>query len=162
MYFRKGTASEATVVALLAAKSRGIRMIKEQHPDITDNMQILSKLMCYASDQSHSSVERAAMLGSLNIRLIKSDKTFAMDPVKLEEAIRQDKADGLFPFYVRGSFFSILAFNFNHCVMGVIISGVWPDWGKGKSTLEQEKKHLVVGSQLSWIQGFFLIQIRIN
>ncbi len=93
--------STPSQVALLAAKSRGIRLIKEQHPEITDNMDILSKLMCYASDQSHSSVERAAMLGSLNIRLIKSDANFSMDPVKLQEAIRQDKADGLFPFYVR-------------------------------------------------------------
>ncbi|OQV23588.1 Aromatic-L-amino-acid decarboxylase [Hypsibius exemplaris] len=95
----QGTASEATVVALLAAKSRRIRKIKEEHPEIT-NMDILSKLMCYASDQSHSGVERAAMLGSLNIRLIKSDKNFAMDAKILEETIRKDKADGLFPFYV--------------------------------------------------------------
>ncbi|XP_055327314.1 aromatic-L-amino-acid decarboxylase-like [Paramacrobiotus metropolitanus] len=95
----QGTASEATVVALLAAKSRAVKKIKEDHPGFTD-MDILSKLMCYASDQAHSSVERAAMLGALNIRLIKSNDDFSMNASLLEETIKQDKANGLFPFYV--------------------------------------------------------------
>ncbi|GAU96952.1 hypothetical protein RvY_08316 [Ramazzottius varieornatus] len=98
----QGTASEATVVGCLAAKSRKIKAIKEEdkeHPEITER-DILSKLMCYASDQAHSSVERAALLGALNIRLIKSNEDFSMDPKLLEEAIQKDKADGLIPFYV--------------------------------------------------------------
>lgn len=116
----QGTASEATVVALLAAKSRAVKKIKNDHPGFTD-MDILSKLMCYASDQSHSSVERAAMLGALNIRLIKSNEDFAMDAGKLEEAIQKDKADGLFPFYVRNSCFGyLLILQWNIAVVVVV------------------------------------------
>lgn len=44
----QGTASEATLVALLGAKAKKIRQVKEEHPDLTDN-DIIAKLVAYAS-----------------------------------------------------------------------------------------------------------------
>lgn len=44
----QGTASEATLVALLGAKDMKIKQVKEQHPDWTEN-EIISKLVAYCS-----------------------------------------------------------------------------------------------------------------
>lgn len=44
----QGTASEATLVALLGAKARTMQRVKEQHPEWSD-AQILSKLVGYCN-----------------------------------------------------------------------------------------------------------------
>ena len=44
----QGTASEATLVALLGAKARAIRRAKLEHPDWSE-YDIISKLVGYAS-----------------------------------------------------------------------------------------------------------------
>lgn len=46
----QGTASEATLVALLGAKSRAIHDIKQQNPQMTDN-DIVPKLVAYTSSK---------------------------------------------------------------------------------------------------------------
>ncbi|ELU12210.1 hypothetical protein CAPTEDRAFT_158583 [Capitella teleta] len=93
-----GTASEATLVALLAARSHAVNKAKECHPDMTD-AQILGKLVAYTSDQAHSSVERACLLGAVKCRLVKSDENEKMRGDALQEAIEEDKQNGLIPFF---------------------------------------------------------------
>lgn len=44
----QGTASEATLVALLGAKAKKIRQVKQEHPEWTDN-EIIGKLVAYCS-----------------------------------------------------------------------------------------------------------------
>lgn len=44
----QGTASEATLVALLGAKAKKIKQVKEQHPDWTES-EIISRLIAYCS-----------------------------------------------------------------------------------------------------------------
>lgn len=46
----QGTASEATLVALLGAKARAMQRTKEQHPDWTE-VEILSKLVGYCNSE---------------------------------------------------------------------------------------------------------------
>lgn len=46
----QGTASEATLVALLGAKSRTMQRTKEQHPEWTEN-DILGKLVGYCNSK---------------------------------------------------------------------------------------------------------------
>lgn len=46
----QGTASEATLVALLGAKARTMQRVKQQFPDWTDN-DILSKLVGYCNSE---------------------------------------------------------------------------------------------------------------
>lgn len=46
----QGTASEATLVALLCAKARAVARVKEENPDMKD-ADIVSKLVGYASGE---------------------------------------------------------------------------------------------------------------
>ncbi|XKL61071.1 hypothetical protein PGB90_008128 [Kerria lacca] len=95
----QGTASEATLVALLGAKARIIEKIKKENPEISDN-DIVSKLVAYASEQAHSSVERAGLLGGVCFRCLPTDNEYKLRGSTLEEAIQEDRNKGLLPFYV--------------------------------------------------------------
>ncbi|MCK6627669.1 MAG: aminotransferase class V-fold PLP-dependent enzyme [Anaerolineae bacterium] len=90
------TASTSTLVALLCARehtssyslSRG-GLQAEEHP-----------LIVYTSAQSHSSVEKAALLagfGRANLRLVETDEAHAMRPDLLAEAVQADLAAGARP-----------------------------------------------------------------
>jgi aromatic-L-amino-acid decarboxylase len=46
----QGTASEATLVALLGAKSKTVRRVKKEHPEWGEST-IISKLVGYASSK---------------------------------------------------------------------------------------------------------------
>lgn len=48
IHFLKGTASEATLVALLGAKVKKIQQVKAEHPEWTEN-EIVGKLVAYGS-----------------------------------------------------------------------------------------------------------------
>lgn len=64
------------------------------------------KMVLYASNQTHSSVEKAVRLlglGSNALRKIQVDDTFAIDIEVLEEAIARDRAAGLHPFCIVGN-----------------------------------------------------------
>jgi aromatic-L-amino-acid decarboxylase len=61
------------------------------------------RLVAYASTQTHSSIEKAvkiAGIGKQNLHLIDVDAKFAMVPGSLADAIRQDRRNGLLPFFV--------------------------------------------------------------
>ncbi|XP_012262172.1 aromatic-L-amino-acid decarboxylase [Athalia rosae] len=95
----QGTASEATLVALLGAKAKMLKKVKDQHPEWTDN-EIVGKLVAYGSCQAHSSVERAGLLGGVRFRLLDVDAKYRLRGNTLADAIREDKEKGLIPFYV--------------------------------------------------------------
>lgn len=50
--------------------------------------------------QAHSSVERAGLLGGVQLRLITADKENRLRGDALEDAIKEDLAAGKIPFYV--------------------------------------------------------------
>ena len=87
------SASTATLVALLSAR--------EKATGFEANIKgIKSHLMVYASDETHSSIEKGVKIagfGVENLRHIPTDENFAMDPEKLEEAMVEDKNKGLHP-----------------------------------------------------------------
>ena len=92
----QGSASEATLVAILSARWRATSGRVNADGDT-------SKLVAYATSQAHSSVEkglRIAGVGTDRIRTIAHDASFAMVPAALAEAIAADKAVGLVPFFV--------------------------------------------------------------
>ncbi|CAG4998904.1 unnamed protein product [Parnassius apollo] len=95
----QGSASEATLVGLLAAKDRMIRKLTEVDPNL-DPDDIYSKLVAYTSDQCNSSVEKAGVLGSMKMRLLKSDAFGKLRGETLKKAFDDDKANGLIPCYV--------------------------------------------------------------
>jgi aromatic-L-amino-acid decarboxylase len=98
----QGTASEATLVAMLAARERA----REQAT--SPGRKLGSDLVAYASGQAHSSVIKAAMIAGIanrpddreHVRLIDVDEAYAMRPDALEQAMREDLAAGKRPFFV--------------------------------------------------------------
>ncbi|XP_012274122.1 histidine decarboxylase isoform X2 [Orussus abietinus] len=93
------TASEATLVCLLAARTRAIREIQRNEPDRLPT-EINSKLVAYCSDQAHSSVEKAGLIGLVTMRYIESDGELSMRGETLMKVLKQDREDGLVPFFV--------------------------------------------------------------
>jgi aromatic-L-amino-acid decarboxylase len=90
------TASTCTLLALLCARERTTNyslsrggLQAEPQP-----------LIIYTSDQSHSSVEKAALLagfGRDNVRMIAHDETYALRPADLEAVIQRDLREGQQP-----------------------------------------------------------------
>jgi aromatic-L-amino-acid decarboxylase len=90
------TASSAILCALLAARERSTNYT-------SNNKSCVGHLVAYASTQTHSSLEKAAMVagvGTSNLRQIEVDENFAMRPDALAHQIEADKEAGLLPIFV--------------------------------------------------------------
>ncbi|MBA0790967.1 hypothetical protein Gohar_015578 [Gossypium harknessii] len=92
----QGTASEAVLVVLLAARDKVLRRVGKD---------ALEKLVVYASDQTHSSLQKACQIAGIhpeNCRLLKatSSTNYALSPEFLSETISQDLTIGLIPFFL--------------------------------------------------------------
>lgn len=90
------TASTSTLVALVCARERtsdyglGRRGLQGGEPP----------LVVYVSEQSHSSVEKAALLagfGREHVRRVATDARYALSPSALRTAVERDRAAGLRP-----------------------------------------------------------------
>ena len=95
----QGTASEATLCAILAARERATGGAGNRAGAPGD-------LVAYTTAQAHSSVEkglRIAGIGSDNLRLVDTDAAFAMRPDALAAAVAADRAAGRRPFLVVAS-----------------------------------------------------------
>ncbi len=91
-----GSASEAALTSVLAARWRATDGAINVTGDTT-------KLVAYATAQSHSSVEkglRLAGVGTSHLRTVPHDEAFAMRPDELARMIAADRAAGLTPFWV--------------------------------------------------------------
>ncbi|XP_062547512.1 histidine decarboxylase isoform X1 [Armigeres subalbatus] len=93
------TASEATLVCLLAGRTQAIRRYHEHSPGQQD-AEINARLVAYCSDQAHSSVEKAALIGLVRMRFIEADDNLSLGGRALAEAIEEDIKQGLIPFWV--------------------------------------------------------------
>jgi aromatic-L-amino-acid decarboxylase len=92
----QGTASEATLVAILSARWRATNGAVNADGDTT-------ALVAYTTSQAHSSIEkglRIAGIGTDRTRIVPHDAAFAMRPDALAEMITADRAAGLVPFFV--------------------------------------------------------------
>jgi len=96
----QGTASEAALVAMVAARHR-VGAGRD------------ADLVAYASSQAHSSIVKAARIagvcddaegktqaGRRTVRFVPTDADLRMDPTALRAAIREDQAAGRIPFFV--------------------------------------------------------------
>lgn len=121
-----GTASEATLVALLVARSRAIGELRKGarsqtidsnnnttgplgapelgaaagYADHFDQSTAMERLVGYCSELAHSSVERAGLLGGVCVTAIQSDDECRLRGAALRQQILEDKAKGLVPFFV--------------------------------------------------------------
>ena len=92
----QGSASEATLVAILSARWRATGGAVNHDGDT-------SRLVAYATAQSHSSIEkglRIAGIGTDRLRTIAHDAAFAMVPEALAATMAVDRASGLVPCFV--------------------------------------------------------------
>jgi aromatic-L-amino-acid decarboxylase len=90
------SASSATLCAVLAAR--------EKATEGKSNLQgVPQGLVAYASEEAHSSVEkdmRIAGVGSLALRRVPTDASFAMRPDTLAAMVEEDRSAGLKPFLI--------------------------------------------------------------
>ncbi len=92
------TASTSTLVALAAARE-AVPGLDVRHRGLVGQ----ARLRHYASEQAHSSVEKAGIVlgvGQDGFRTIATDDGYRMDPRALAAAIAEDRAQGLTPFAV--------------------------------------------------------------
>ena len=54
----------------------------------------------YTSKLAHSCVEKAAMIAMVKIRLLDTDDKFALRGFIVEKQLKEDRANGLIPFFV--------------------------------------------------------------
>src|SRR5579871_1724152 len=90
------TASTAALCALLAGRERATNYSSNKKGGN-------GKLIAYVSTQTHSSLEKAAMIagiGTENLRPIEVDENFSMRPDALARQIEADKSAGLTPCFV--------------------------------------------------------------
>ncbi|HEX8457379.1 MAG TPA: aminotransferase class I/II-fold pyridoxal phosphate-dependent enzyme [Pyrinomonadaceae bacterium] len=94
------TASVSSLHAIAAARENLNLDIRERG---LSGRADLPLLRVYASDQSHSSIDKAVIalgLGQRSLRKIPSDAEFRMDAEALSRAVEEDLRDGLLPFCV--------------------------------------------------------------
>ncbi|VDK74334.1 unnamed protein product [Onchocerca ochengi] len=115
------SASDATYIAIVAARGRAIERIKASEDAIKQEQKIVSddsgelyhypyhdpaimtKLVVYCSDQAHTSVEKGSMMAAVRLRKLKTIRggpfdNFFVTAKVLEEAIMIDRKNGLVPF----------------------------------------------------------------
>ena len=90
------TASTSTLVALICARERASNFSLARSGLQGEE----SPLIIYASAQSHSSVEKAALLagfGRTNVHLVSTDEHYAIRPAAFAAAVEEDLRNGLIP-----------------------------------------------------------------
>jgi len=94
------TASISSLVSLAAAREAiGADVAMEGLPGRPD----VPRLRVYASQEAHSSIDKAAMtigLGRAGVRRIQTDEAYRMDVAALLDAIREDRAQGIRPIAI--------------------------------------------------------------
>ncbi|MGH7702660.1 MAG: pyridoxal phosphate-dependent decarboxylase family protein [Gemmatimonadales bacterium] len=88
--------SAATLTAVVAAR----------HAAVDDDPSRLPRLVLYTSEQTHSSVTRAAWIAGIprtQVRLLPADRHWRLDLEALATAVRRDRAEGRLPFLVAAS-----------------------------------------------------------
>ncbi|KAK6294101.1 hypothetical protein J4Q44_G00349310 [Coregonus suidteri] len=95
----QSTVSESSLVALLAARKARIQQLKRTEAadrDLDDSV-VNSRLVAYASDQAHSSVEKAGQISLVKIRFLPTDDHYSLRGDTLKQAIQEDRRRGLVP-----------------------------------------------------------------
>ncbi|EHB18409.1 Histidine decarboxylase [Heterocephalus glaber] len=95
----QSTVSESTLVALLAARKNKILAMQQLEPE-ADESSLNARLVAYASDQAHSSVEKAGLISLVKMKFLPVDDNFSLRGDVLQRAIEEDRQRGLVPVFV--------------------------------------------------------------
>ncbi|XP_049779644.1 tyrosine decarboxylase-like [Schistocerca cancellata] len=98
----QGSPSECIFISLIAARHQAIKalMVDKKKDEIVESCKILSKLVAYTSKESCPSIEKAAKLSYVRLRLLNVDKNNCLRGDILKKAIEADIREGFVPFYV--------------------------------------------------------------
>jgi len=98
-----GTASEAVLVSVVAARHRAVTRL-----NLESDVNVNSKLVVYGSTQTHSSLKKACMIAGIhldNLRTLDVDPvTHALQPELVIKAVEEDKKKGLIPIFLCTTF----------------------------------------------------------
>jgi len=92
------SASDAICLSMIAAREWGVKRFRSKFPN-TPRAVIMRQMVGYASNQCHSCVEKASMIGLIRLRQLEPDHTGGIRAETLRAALADDKAQGLIPFY---------------------------------------------------------------
>lgn len=95
----QGSASECVLVSMLAARNQAIQRLKKNNQHMEDSA-FLPKLIAYCSRESHSCVEKAALILLVKLRVLDPDENCSLRGDSLKRAMEEDEAQGLIPFFV--------------------------------------------------------------
>uniref|UniRef100_A0A1I8B4U1 Aromatic-L-amino-acid decarboxylase n=1 Tax=Meloidogyne hapla TaxID=6305 RepID=A0A1I8B4U1_MELHA len=95
----QSSASECNFVALLAARFEIMKELRQRFPFVEEGL-LMSKLIAYCSKEAHSSVEKAAMIAMIKLRILETDSSFRLRGETLQTAVSEDRNLGLIPFFV--------------------------------------------------------------
>lgn len=82
--FLQSSASECILVAMLAARAQAIKNLKKGNLD-TEDSAFLPRLVAYCSQESHSCVEKAAMISLVKLRILEPDDRCSLRGCTLRE-----------------------------------------------------------------------------
>lgn len=91
------SASEAMLVAVIAAREDAVDRLKLEHPHLSES-DIRGKLVMYTSAESNCCVEKTARLAAVSIQLLPIDDELSLRGDTLQAAIEEDVKNGKFPF----------------------------------------------------------------
>lgn len=147
----QGSASECALVCLITARARAIKMLKGNNIEIHDSV-YLPQLVAYSSKEAHSSIEKAAKMAIIKLKILETDEHGCLRGEILNEAIQQDIADGLTPVFVVATVGTTGACAFDNLVeIGEICKSVPSIWFHvdgayaGNSFILPEMRHLKNG-----------------
>lgn len=92
----QGSASEAILIALLAAREQTVLRVQKENPLMTES-EIRGKLIAYGNIHANSAVEKAGLLGAMKMRLLEADENSVLRGATLKRQVEEDIAAGLIP-----------------------------------------------------------------
>ncbi|KAI9778823.1 MAG: hypothetical protein M1835_004834 [Candelina submexicana] len=101
----QGSASEATVTVMVAARDRYLRnATKDREGEEKDRMtgELRAKLVALGSEMSHSSAQKAALIAGVKYRDVptKKEDNFRMMGDAFRQTLEQCESEGLIPFWL--------------------------------------------------------------
>ncbi|KAJ2620472.1 hypothetical protein GGI26_004960 [Coemansia sp. RSA 1358] len=99
----QGTASEAQLIVLVAARKRMVAHPKSQGAGDEEAESMQGKFVAYVSDQTHTATKKDVKVIGCKPHIINSDSNFRLIKAMLEAAIAEDKKAGLILFFVCGT-----------------------------------------------------------
>ncbi|KAJ1668317.1 hypothetical protein IW140_000379 [Coemansia sp. RSA 1813] len=100
----QGSASEAQIVTMIAARERMTAHLLSQGVSAEEVEQLQSKFVAYVSDQTHSATQKGAKIIGCKTHVISADSNFRLTKKALDAAVTKDRDAGFVPFFVCGTF----------------------------------------------------------